>query len=186
MGEIYSNQNNAYRNCAGINRGDVYSVTINRDGDIQVGEMVVVSPLSENADKPYVIMVNLADELKGRPRNSRVKVLIKGQERYVICETIKKVSYERLLCKVCSLSDFELEQLNDALAFTVGVSQNNKDSKYKILYDDLLSRYFELLCDQPPQYNNIPQAPTAKFYKSPADFYSNSANDSGISSLKGW
>ena len=151
--EAYSlNDEFQFRTCAGVARGDIWSVKINREDGEDLGTFVVVSPESENMTKPYVIMVSTSEILRGRPRPSRFPITVSGEERFVICETIKKVDGERLVNYLGKLTPEETEQLDDALRYTLGLSKPKKDFEdeeynagYKELYDNLIIRYGKLL-----------------------------------------
>ena len=109
--------------CAdGVYRGEIWSVLSNETfKDRDRHNMVVVSKNDENRVKPYVLAVNLTSECTGRPRPSRFPVKVGRDTMYAVCESVRRVSLERLIEYKASTSDDEEVMLNRGLLFAVGI-----------------------------------------------------------------
>lgn len=118
----WSNHSEAYPNARNIHRGEIWTAHTNEryaPGGTQY--VIVVSPENENNSKPYVMGVSIVDELTGRPRPSRFGIEIDGEIKWVICESVRRMSLEKLISKHSVLSDYYMSKLDDGLAHTVGL-----------------------------------------------------------------
>lgn len=120
---ILNNTGEWQPSCAGVQRGDIWEVHDLAEGGKAVSRKVaIISQESENATKPYVLAVRITDTVYGRPRPSRFTVMVDGETKFIICETIHRVNRERLISRIGTLTNEERVKLNAGICHAVGVS----------------------------------------------------------------
>lgn len=126
-----------FKSADGVYRGEIWSV---RNGEAfqdkeQYHDMIVVSKNEENCTKPYVMAVNLVKESGGRPRPSRFPVKVNGEVRYAVCESVRRVSVERISSYRASISDDEEMMLNRGLLYAVGIDPELLMQNYQTIQE---------------------------------------------------
>lgn len=168
-----------FKNADGIYRGEIWSVqTPDAYKQQPEHDMLVVSKNEENRAKPYVMAVNLVDSTAGRPRPSRFPVKVNGEVKYAVCESVRRVSLDRINSYKASISDDEEIMLNRGLLYAVGIEperlvqeyENMKEGRETIMAMEKYGVDMELMPPTDDQLRKLKAAGKLQDAKAPSSF----------------